>query len=62
MQQLLLDVFTPPLPTLENFIAGENAQALEALKALHSAKPEFPCIYLYGPPGCGKSHLLRSTN
>lgn len=61
MQQLLLDVFTPPKPTLTNFVVGQNAQVLYALRqntSLHG-KPESPFIYLYGPSGCGKTHLCK---
>lgn len=61
MQQLLLDVFTPPRPSLGNFLVGQNAQLLHELKALRSGKPTSPFIYLYGPSGCGKTHLLRSV-
>ncbi|NJM32404.1 MAG: AAA family ATPase [Limnobacter sp.] len=67
MQQLLLDVFTPPKPTLVNFLVGDNAQVINALDALaqhhqgaQAGSPDFPVIYLYGSPGCGKSHLLRA--
>jgi DnaA family protein len=60
MQQLLLDVFTPPRPSLGNFLVGQNAQVLHALKTLKDAPAANPFIYLYGPSGCGKTHLLRS--
>lgn len=60
MQQLLLDVFTPPRPSLGNFLVGQNAQVLHELKALKST-PSNPFVYLYGPSGCGKTHLLRSV-
>lgn len=59
MQQLLLDVFTPPRPTLANFEVGQNAQLLYALQNLTTANhpPTNPVVYFYGPEGCGKSHL-----
>jgi len=60
MQQLLLDVFTPPKPTLANFLVGENAQVLHELHLLAGHQCISPFVYLYGPAGCGKSHLLKS--
>ncbi|HEX4842270.1 MAG TPA: DnaA/Hda family protein [Limnobacter sp.] len=60
MQQLLLDVFTPPRPTLGNFLVGQNAQVLHAIKSLLQGHTLSPFVYLYGPPGCGKTHLLRA--
>ncbi|WP_370262715.1 DnaA ATPase domain-containing protein [Limnobacter sp.] len=62
MQQLLLDVFTPPRPTLGNFLVGQNAQVLHALKNLLKGEGLSPFVYLYGPPGCGKSHLLKALS
>jgi DnaA-homolog protein len=61
MQQLLLDVFTPPKPNLGNFLVGQNAQVLHELNALKQRSTTNPLMYLYGPSGCGKSHLLRSV-
>ena len=59
MQQLLLDVFTPPRPTLSNFLVGQNGQLVHELQQLRGKQSTSPFIYVYGPPGCGKSHLLR---
>ena len=60
MQQLLLDLSQPPPPRLTNFAIGHNAQALCALDGwLHGSLHE-RCVYLWGPPGCGKTHLLRA--
>lgn len=61
MQQLLLDVFTPPRPSLGNFLVGQNAQVLHVLKELAKAKGPSPFVYIWGPAGCGKSHLLRAV-
>lgn len=54
-RQLLLDVLPAPAPTLHNYIAGPNTEALAAAHAL----PPGRALYLWGPAGCGRSHLLR---
>jgi len=60
MKQLLLDIQPVPLPTLDNFVVGRNAEALHSLQnALTSdAQPRF--VYLWGETGSGKSHLLSA--
>ena len=60
MQQLLLDLSQPPPPRLTNFAIGHNAQALSALHGWLRGSLHERCIYLWGPPGCGKTHLLRA--
>lgn len=55
-QQLILDVLASPAPTLENFIAGENAAAVDALQRWQPGR----AIYLWGPDGAGRTHLLRA--
>ncbi len=61
MQQLLLDVFTPPHPNLNNFLIGANAQIMHLLNEFKMANSNCRHLYLWGPTGCGKTHLLRST-
>jgi DnaA-homolog protein len=61
MQQLLLDVFTPPRPSLSNFLVGDNAQVLHNLLELKEKNKNSPFVYLWGPPGCGKTHLLKGV-
>lgn len=61
MQQLLLDVFTPPRPTLSNFLVGQNGQLVHELQQMLNKQGTSPFFYIYGPPGCGKSHLLRAV-
>lgn len=60
MQQLLLDVFTPPAPSLDNFVAGSNAELLSQLRAMLEGRSEESTLFIYGSPGCGKSHLLKA--
>jgi DnaA family protein len=59
--QLLLDLAPPAPPTLDNFEPGGNAEVLSALRVWLDGSAPDACIYLWGPPGCGKSHLLRAT-
>ena len=57
MQQLLLELAPPPPPTLENFFPGRNGAALKALRAALEGGERF--VFLWGPRGSGKTHLLR---
>lgn len=54
-QQLILDLLPAPPPTLDNFVAGCNAAAVDALRHCEPGR----AIYLWGPHGVGRSHLLR---
>lgn len=56
-RQLLLDVLPAPAPTLANYIAGPNGQALASARELAPGR----ALYLWGPAGCGRSHLLRAV-
>ena len=55
-RQLILDLLPPPRPTLENFVPGGNGVVLQALRELQPGR----AIYLWGPPGAGRTHLLRA--
>ncbi len=58
-EQLLLDLIEPEGPTLDNFIAGANAELVSVLRdCAMGFGPQF--IYVWGPKGCGKTHLLRA--
>jgi len=59
MQQLLLQLAPPPAPTLDNFIAGRNAAALQALRDIAGGSGSERFVYLWGEPGSGRTHLLR---
>jgi len=61
MRQLALALTQPPEPSLDNFVAGPNAELVERLRdAARGAKGE-SVIYLWGAPGSGRTHLLRAT-
>lgn len=53
-QQLILDLLPPPPPSLENFVPGRNAAALDAVRQCQPGR----AIYLWGSHGVGRSHLL----
>ncbi|AVR89387.1 DnaA regulatory inactivator Hda [Thauera aromatica] len=65
MKQLVLDIRPDTPPTLENFVAGANAELVAALSLLASpaTAAQLPArhLYLWGEPGSGRSHLLRAT-
>ena len=60
MRQLVLDLSRPSEPTLENFAPGSNTEALAVLRAWLAETLDERCMYLCGPSGSGKSHLLRA--
>lgn len=60
MTQLLLGIAPELVPTLDNFIAGRNTELLTALRYALAGTANERCFYLWGEPGCGKSHLLRA--
>lgn len=59
-RQLLLDIHPEHVPTLDNFVVGDNRELVARLAALadHDA---FDQIYLWGAPGSGRTHLLRGA-
>ncbi len=59
MQQLLLELASPPAPTLDNFVPGRNGAAVQALRAIAQGAAAERFVYLWGEPGSGRSHLLR---
>ncbi|MFN0313798.1 MAG: HdaA/DnaA family protein [Burkholderiales bacterium] len=61
MDQLILELTAPPESTLENFVAGRNAEAVQALRTLATGQASPGVIYLWGEPGCGRSHLLMAV-
>lgn len=61
MRQLALDFAVPPSPTLDNFVAGRNAELLQSLRGLASRGTGERFIYIWGMAGSGRSHLLQGT-
>ena len=61
MKQLALDIASPPLPTLDNFVAGRNGELLGNLKRVVARQAQERFLYIWGQPGSGRSHLLKAT-
>jgi len=61
MRQLTLDLVPDSPPTLDNFVAGSNAETVAALTEwLAGVRPD-TSFALYGESGCGRSHLLQAS-
>mgnify|MGYP000678041510 FL=1 len=64
MDQLLLNIHPPSIKSLENFVIGDNFEAISFIKKFITDKnPQF--FYLWGVQGSGKSHLssvLKKNN
>ena len=61
MKQMILDIAPAPAPTLDGFVPGRNAELLVSLYALANGSNRDQFIYLWGAPGCGRSHLLQAV-
>jgi DnaA family protein len=60
MRQLVLGLSEAAPPTFDNFVPGRNAAPLAALAALGTPASTDRCLYLWGEPGSGRSHLLAA--
>ena len=60
MKQLLLDIKPAASPSIDNFMAGRNAEAIASLKKTIYGDKTAHFIYLWGEKGSGKSHLLSA--
>lgn len=61
MKQLALELASSPVPTLDNFVVGENAEVLAALRALARGEGHERFVYLWGGAGSGCTHLLHAV-
>ena len=59
-RQMLLDLKPEQPPTLDNFVAGANAELVQRLRGLGDTH-SFEAITIWGAPGSGKSHLLDAS-
>ena len=60
MRQVPLALGPEPNWRLDNFLPGANTQWQQVCAALAQPQPATP-LYLWGPPGSGKTHLLRAS-
>ena len=60
--QIPFDFFVPEAPSFDNFVVGDNAEALARLATLtlNPAEPQPVAWALWGGPKVGKSHLLHA--
>jgi DnaA family protein len=61
MQQIPLEISPPVEPRFDNFVAGPNGEALARVRSLAAGESRERIVYLWGPRGCGRSHLLRAA-
>ena len=57
MRQIPLAIGPSSDRSFDGYLAGDNRAALEHLRQI---APHSPPVYLWGPAGSGKSHLLRA--
>jgi DnaA family protein len=57
MKQIPLSLAPPAQRSFDNFIAGANEAALTHLRALAAGSDP---VYLWGPAGCGKTHVMQA--
>ncbi len=58
MKQIPLPLATDAVQSFGSFLPGENAMALQQLRGIG---PGSAPVYLWGPQGCGKTHLLKAV-
>jgi DnaA family protein len=56
-QQLILDILPPAQPSFQNMVLGANAQAVAAAQTIEPGQT----LYIWGPDGSGRSHLLAAS-
>lgn len=61
MRQLVLELLPPPAPGFDNFVAGDNAEVINAVADWSAGRGQTNCLLLWGETGCGRSHLLAAS-
>jgi len=59
--QLVLDLAPAAEPDFDNYVAGPNAEAVASLRGFAAGATRDAVMYLWGEPGSGRTHLLRSA-
>ncbi|MCO4088939.1 MAG: DnaA regulatory inactivator Hda [Limnohabitans sp.] len=63
MKQLALDIGFASMPSLDNFFAGPNLEAVNHLRLWTASRSRSPVpTYLWGESGAGKTHLLHAVH
>jgi len=61
MEQLVFDLAPPEPPSFGNFLPGRNPEVIMALDRIATGLAVETGLFVWGPPGAGKSHLLRAA-
>lgn len=61
MRQLPLPISAAAQPSLDNYVPGANAEALERVRSLASGRLKEAIVYLWGEAGSGRTHLLHAA-
>jgi len=61
LEQLVFELAAPEPPQLANFLPGRNAELVAVLPRMVAATSGESGLYLWGPPGSGKTHLLQAV-
>lgn len=61
MEQLTFELATPEPPSFANFLPGPNGEVVAALRRLAAGEIADTGVLIWGPPGSGRTHLLRAT-
>jgi DnaA family protein len=61
VRQLPLDISVRPEANFGNFLAGANAEALQAVRAMAAGTLAEAIVYLWGERGSGRTHLLLAA-
>jgi DnaA family protein len=60
VEQLVFELAVPEPPSFANFLAGRNAELIDALSAFVTGGRETGML-IWGGPGVGKTHLARAA-
>ena len=61
MKQLAFDLADAPRPSLENFVVARNAELVQHLREVGRSGDRERSLYIWGPHGSGRTHLLEGA-